>query len=161
MVDCVVADMVPKAPLTQARWILSNRSFSREQASAVQKVGTVCARKTTSRARETAKSAAVFRGLVVSHLLFSVTSQHNIPHTSLDGGGGGGYTDLLHLRPREAWRRSTPSPTEGGTTEVYSISRRGRRGRGLLQLRACPPNPRRRSQMPQVHHHVLRLLLSL
>jgi hypothetical protein len=155
-----VADTVPKAPPIQARWILSNRPFSWEQAPAMQKVGTACAWKTTSRARETAKSAAVFHGLVVSHLLFSVTSQHNIPHTSLDGDGGG-YTDLLHLRPREAWRRSTPSPTEGGMTEVYSISGRGRRGRGLLQLWACPPNPRRRSQMPQVHHHVLRLLLSL
>jgi hypothetical protein len=63
------------------------------------------------------KSAAAFRGLVVSPLLFSVTSQHNIPHTSLDGGGG--YIDLLHLRPREVWRRSTPSPAEGGAAEVF------------------------------------------
>jgi hypothetical protein len=125
----------------------------------MQNVGTTCARKTTSRARETTKLAAAFRGLVVSPLLFSVTSQHNIPHTSLDGGGDD-YTDLLHLRPREARRRSTPSPAEGGATEVYSISGRERRGGGLLQLRACPPNPRRRSQMPQVHHHALRLLLS-
>jgi hypothetical protein len=87
----------------------------------VQKVGTTCARKTTSRAQETTKLAAAFRGLVVSPLLFSVTSQHNIPHTSLDtgGGGGGGYTDLLHLRPREARRRSTPSLTEGGAAEVF------------------------------------------
>jgi hypothetical protein len=118
-----------------------------------------CARKTTSRARETAKSAAAFRGLEVSPLLFLVTSQHNIPHTSLDGGSG--YIDLLHLRPREARWRSTPSPAEGGAMEVYSISGRGRRGGGLLQLRACTPNPRRRSQMPQVHHHALRLIVAL
>jgi hypothetical protein len=83
----------------------------------MQKVGTTCARKTTSRARETTKSTAAFRRLVVSPLLFSVTSQHNIPHTSLDGGGG--YTDLLHLRPREARQRSTPSPPEGGAAEVF------------------------------------------
>jgi hypothetical protein len=155
-----VAGTVHKEPLAQARWILSNRPFLRGQAPAVQKVGTACARKTTSRARETAKSAAAFYGLVVSPLLFSVTSQHNIPHTSLDGGGGG-YTDLLHLRPREAQRRSTPSLAEGGATDVYSISGRGRRGGGLLQLWACPPNPRRRSQMPQVHHHALRLIVAL
>jgi hypothetical protein len=62
--------------------------------------------------------AVAFRGLVVSPLLFSVTSQHNIPHISLDGGGGG-YTDLLHLRPREARRRSTPSPAKGGAAEVF------------------------------------------
>jgi hypothetical protein len=122
-------------------------------------VGTACARKTTSRARETAKSATAFRGLVVSPLLFSVTSQHNIPHTSIDGGGG--YTDLLHLRPRETQRRSTPSPAEGGAAEVYSISGRGRRGGGLLQLRAYPPNPRRWSQMPQVHYHALWLIVAL
>jgi hypothetical protein len=66
----------------------------------------------------------------VSPLLFSVTSQHNIPHTSLDGGGG--YANLLsisnrgrrgggllHLRPREAQRRSTLSPAEGGVAEVF------------------------------------------
>jgi hypothetical protein len=119
MAGCVVAGMVCKAPPAQARWILLNRPFPRGQASAVQKVETICARKTTSRARETAKSAAAFRGLVVSPLLFSVTSQHNIPHTSLDTGGGGGYTNLLHLRPREARRRSTPSPAEGGAAEVF------------------------------------------
>jgi hypothetical protein len=160
MAGCVVAGTMRKAPPAQARWILSNRPFPRGQAPAVQKVGTACARKTTSRVRETAKSAAVFRGMLVSPLLFSVTSQHNIPHTSLDGGGGG-YTDLLHLRPREAQRRSTPSLAEGGAMEVYSISGRGRRGGGLLQLRACPPNPWWWSQIPQVHHHALRLLLSL
>jgi hypothetical protein len=150
--------MVRKAP-PAARWILSNQSFSRGQTLAVQKVGTACARKTISRAREIAKSAAEFRGLVVSPLLFSVTFQHNIPHTSLDGGGG--YTDLLHLRPREARQRSTPSPAAGGLAEVYSISGRGRRGGGLLQLRACTPNPRRRSQMPQAHHHALQLIVAL
>jgi hypothetical protein len=48
------------------------------------------------------KSAATFCRIVVSPLLFSVTSQHNIPHTSLDTGGGGYSIDLLHLRPREA-----------------------------------------------------------
>jgi hypothetical protein len=153
MAGCVVVGTVRKAPSAQVRWILSIRSFPRGQAPTVQKVGTACARKTTSRARETAKSAAAFRGLVVSPLIFSVTSQHNIPHTSLDGGGG--YTYLLHLRPRKAWRRSTLSLAEGGAAEVYSISGRGRRGGGLLQLWACPPNPRRRSQMPQVHHHAL------
>jgi hypothetical protein len=58
--------------------------------------------------------------LIVSLLLFSVTSQHNIPHTSLDtDGGGGGYTNLLHLWLREARRRSTPSPGEGGATKVF------------------------------------------
>jgi hypothetical protein len=129
MVGCVVAGMVRKAPSAQVRWILSNRPFPRGQASAVQKVGTECARKTTSRARETAKSAAAFCGLVVSPLLFSVTSQHNIPHTSLDG--------------RRRLHRSTPSPTEGGTAEVYSISGRGRRDKGLLHLR--PREVRRRS----------------
>jgi hypothetical protein len=62
----------------------------------------------SSRMREKPKSAATFRGIVVSHLLFSVTSQHNIPHTSLDtGGDSGGYTDLLHLQPREMRRRSS------------------------------------------------------
>jgi hypothetical protein len=132
MSGCVVAGMVRKAPPAQARWKLSNRPFPRGQAPAVQKVGTTCARKTTSRARETAKSATAFRGLVVLPLLFSVTSQHNIPHTSLDGGGG--YTYILHLRPREARRRSTPSPAEGGAAEVYSISGRGRHGRGLCNI---------------------------
>jgi hypothetical protein len=160
MAGCVVAGTVRKAPPAQARWILSNRPFPREQAPAVQKVGTACAWKTTSRARETAKSVAAFCGLVMSPLLFLVTSQHNFPHTSLDGGGGG-YTDLLHLRPMEARRRSTPSPAEGGVTEVYSINGQGRRGGGLLQLRACTPNPRRRSQMPQVHHHALRIIVAL
>jgi hypothetical protein len=116
MSGCVVAGAVRKAPPAQARWKLLNWPFPRGQAPAVQKVGTTCARKTTSRARETAKSAAAFRELVVSPLLFSATSQHNIPHTSLDGGG---YTDLLHLRPREARRRSTPSPAEGGAAEVF------------------------------------------
>jgi hypothetical protein len=48
----------------------------------------------------------------------SVTFKHNIPHTSLDTDGGG-YRDLLHLRPREAQRRSTPSPIEGGAAEVF------------------------------------------
>jgi hypothetical protein len=85
----------------------------------VQIVGTAYAWETTSRAREKVKSAAAFHGLVVSPLLFLVTSQHNIPHTSLDTGGGGNYTDLLHLPPREAWRRSNPSPAEGGATEVF------------------------------------------
>jgi hypothetical protein len=159
MAGCVVAGTVRKAPPAQARWILSNRSFPPGQAPAVQKVGTACAQKTTSRAWETAKSAAAFRGLVVSPLFFSVTSQHNIPHTSLDSGGD--YIDLLHLRPREAWWRSTPSPAEGGAAEVYSIFGRGRRGGGLLQLRAYPPNLRRRSQMPQVHHHALRLTVAI
>jgi hypothetical protein len=137
MAGCVVAGTVRKAPPDQARWILSNRPFPRGQALVVQNMGTACAWKTTSRARETAKSVAAFRRLVVSPLLFSVTSQHNIPHTSF--GGGGSYTDLLHLRPREARRRSTPSPAEGGAAEVYSISGRGRRSGGY---------PRRRSQMP-------------
>jgi hypothetical protein len=150
MAGCVVAGMVRKAPPAQACWILSIRPFLQGQAPAVQKVGTACAWKTTSRAWETTKSVAAFRGLVVSPLLFLVTSKHNIPHTSLDGSRGRGYTDLLHLRPREAWRRSTPSLAEGGAAEVYSISGRGRRGGGLLQLRACPPNPHQRSQMPQV-----------
>jgi hypothetical protein len=85
----------------------------------VQIVGTACAGETSSRAREKVKSAAAFRRLVVSPLLFSVTSQHNIPHTCLDTGGSGGYTDLLHLRLREARWRSTPSPAEGGATEVF------------------------------------------
>jgi hypothetical protein len=143
MSGCVMAGAVRKAPPAQARWKLSNRPFPQGHAPAVQKVGTACARKTTSRARETAKSAAAFHGLVVSPLLFSVTSQQNIPHTSLNGSGSGGYTDLLHLRLREARRRSTPSPAEGGTMEVYSIFGGGRHGGGLLQLRAYPPNPRR------------------
>jgi hypothetical protein len=141
MSGCIVASTVRKAPPAQAHWKLSNRPFPRGQAPAVQKVGTACARKTTSRVRETAKSAAAFCGLVVSPLLFSVTSQHNIPHTSLDGGGG--YTDLLHLRPREARRRSTPSSAEGGAMEVYSISGRGRRDGGLLHL--WPREARQRS----------------
>jgi hypothetical protein len=116
-----VAGMLRKAPPAEARWILSNRPFPWGQAPAVQKVGTAFARKTTSRAREKAKSAAAFRGLVVSPLLFLVTSQHNIPHTSLDTGGG--YRDLLHFRPREARRRSTPSPAKGGAAEVFFNSR--------------------------------------
>jgi hypothetical protein len=67
---------------------------------------------------------------------------------------------VIYINTTPSWR-STPSPAEGGAAEVYSISGRGRRGGGLLKLRACPPNPWRRSQMPQVHHHALRLLLSL
>jgi hypothetical protein len=60
----------------------------------------------------------------MSPLLFSVTSQHNIPHSSLyTSGGGGGYRDLLHLRPREARWRSTSSPIEGGAAEVFFNSR--------------------------------------
>jgi hypothetical protein len=47
------------------------------------------------------------------------TYQHNIPHISLDTGGGS-YRDLLHLRPREARLRSTPSPAEEGAAEVFS-----------------------------------------
>jgi hypothetical protein len=96
----------------------------------VQIVGTACARETTSKAWEKGKSATAFRGLVVSPLLFLVTSQHNMPHTSLDTGGGGGYTDLLHLRSREARRRSTPSSTEGGAMEVFFISGLVRQIRG-------------------------------
>jgi hypothetical protein len=117
-----MAGTVHKASPVQVRWILSNRPFPRRQAPAVQKVGTMCVRKTTSRARKTAKSTAAFRGLVVSPLLFSVTSQHNIPHTSRiysisDRGSRGG--GLLHLRPREARWRSTPSQAEGGVAEVF------------------------------------------
>jgi hypothetical protein len=80
----------------------------------------------------------------------SVTSQHNIPRSSLNtsGSDSGGYTDLLRLRPREARRRSSSTP---------GLS--WRRGGGLLQLRACPPNPQWRSQMAEVFHHALWLLL--
>jgi hypothetical protein len=116
---CVVVGTVRKAPLAQARWILSIRPFPREQAPVVQKVGTACARKITPRARETAKSEAAFRGLVVSPHLFSVTSQHNIPirvstaaathiYSISDRGRRDG--GLLYLRPREARRRSSSTP---------------------------------------------------
>jgi hypothetical protein len=97
-----------RAPSAQACWILSNRSFSQVQVPVVQKIGTACAWEASSRMRERPKSAATFRGIVVSPLLFLVTSQHNIPHTSLDtGGDSGGYTDLLHLQPRKTRQRSS------------------------------------------------------
>jgi hypothetical protein len=131
MAGCVVVGTVRKAPPAQARWILSNRPFPRGQAPAVQKVGTTCARKTTSRARETAKSAPAFRGLVVSPFLFSVTSQHNIPHTSLDDGDG--YTDLLHLRPREARPRSS-STLSLSSKSVAAVS-------NATGTSPCPPAP--------------------
>jgi hypothetical protein len=46
-------------------------------------------------------------------------------------------------RRRRRLHRSTPSPTEGGVVEVYSIFGRGRRGGGLLHL--WPREARRRS----------------
>jgi hypothetical protein len=117
---CIVASMVRKAPPAEARWILSNRSFPWGQALAVQIVGTACTRETSSRAREKVKSVAAFHGIVVSPLLFSVISQHNIPHTNLDTvSDGGGYIALLHLWPREEQRNSTPYPAEGGMADVF------------------------------------------
>jgi hypothetical protein len=52
--------------------------------------------------------------MIITILLFP------LGHISFSlNGGGGGYTNLLHLRPREARRRSTPSPAEGGAVEVF------------------------------------------
>jgi hypothetical protein len=50
---------------------------------------------------------------------------------------------LYQSRRRRRLHRSTPSPTEGGAAEVYSISGRGRCGGGLLHLQ--PREARRRS----------------
>jgi hypothetical protein len=69
-------------------------------------------------AGESEISGSVSRASNVTYPIFGhLPTQH--PHTSLDTGGGGGYTDLLHLPPREARRRSTLSPTEGGAAEVF------------------------------------------
>jgi hypothetical protein len=43
----------------------------------------------------------------------AVTQSYSISGRGRRDGG------LLHLRPREAWRRSSPSPAEGGAAEVF------------------------------------------
>jgi hypothetical protein len=141
-VACVVAGTVRKAPPVQARWILKSVVSPRTDTSGAKSGNGVRAGGLLKYAGESEIGGYVSQASSVTSPLFGHISQHNIPHTSLNTGGGGGYTDLLHTRSREARQRS--SSTQGLSS---------RRVGGLLQLWACPPNLRRRSQMAEAHHH--------
>jgi hypothetical protein len=70
---------------------------------------------------ETKIDGFVLRDSSVTSPIF-VTSQHNIPHTSLDtgGNGDGGPIDLLHLRPRELRRSSSTLALSSKSAAVVS-----------------------------------------
>jgi hypothetical protein len=178
MAGCVVTGTVRKAPPAQARWILSNRPFpcakSENGVRAIDHLKSVGHSEIGgSVSRASSVTSPLFGHLPTQHPPYQSRRRwrlHRFTPFLTEGGATEVYSisgrgrhngGLLHLRLREARRRSTPSPDEGGAAEVYSIFGRGRRDGGLLQVRACLPNPRRRSQMPQVHHHALRLIVAL
>jgi hypothetical protein len=128
MSGCVVAGAVRKAPPTQARMKLSNRPFPRAGASGAKSGNDVRAEDHLKSAGDSEVGGSVSRASSVTSPLFGHLPTQHPPYQS------------------RRWRRlhrSTPSPTEGGAAEVYSISGRGRRGGGLLHLR--PREARRRS----------------
>jgi hypothetical protein len=81
----------------------------------------VCAGGLLENAGETEIDGCVSRDSSVTSPIL-VTYQHNIPHTSLDTGGGGnvGSTDLLHLRPRELRRSSSTLALSSKSVVVVS-----------------------------------------